>query len=59
MSILGMVETHDVFAAGPGWFILILARSAALRAPDAAPSEAGAVAHRSAGVGLPVRAVSA
>jgi O-antigen ligase len=31
MMILGMVETHDVFAAGPGWFMLILSRSAALR----------------------------
>ena len=31
MITLGMVETHDVFTAGPGWFLLILSRSVAIR----------------------------
>jgi O-antigen ligase len=36
MITLGMVETHDVFAAGPGWFLLILSRSVAIRELDVA-----------------------
>ena len=36
MITLGMVETHDVFAAGPGWFLLILSRSVAVKEFDVA-----------------------
>jgi hypothetical protein len=51
-----------VFAAGPGWFLLILARSAALRDPGPVGVEAvrrpfGREA--AAAAGLPTRAVSA
>jgi O-antigen ligase len=59
MIILGMVETHDVFAAGPGWFILILSRSAAFREPEVAlASTEVPVAQSSSSLGAAARATS-
>lgn len=31
MMVDGLVETHEIFSPGPGWFLLILLRAAAMR----------------------------
>lgn len=50
--VAGLVETHEVFSPGPGWFLLILLRAMAMHQDSLAPAPTGSRAAPPSGTGM-------